>query len=69
MNNYSLQKWTVKWENGKIQQYVPYDSYGMTTFIKRGLEIGKVTVNDREVIILNEFWTYKDEDGYPRTSE
>ena len=62
MNNYSLQKWIVKWENGKIQQYVPYDSYGMTTFIKKGLEIGKVTVNDREVVILNEFWRYKDED-------
>ena len=54
------QIWIVKWENGKTQQYCPYDSYGMTTFIKKGLELGKVTVNDKEVFFDGEYWQYKD---------
>ena len=29
------QSWTVRWENGKTQTYVPYDSFGMTSFIKK----------------------------------
>jgi hypothetical protein len=53
--------WIVKWENGKTQQYCPYDSYGMTSFIKKGLESGIVTVNDKEVFFDGEYWKYKDE--------
>lgn len=54
--------WIVTWQNGKKQKYVPYDSYGMTSFIKRGLEFGKVFVNDREVVLRSDgIWIYKDE--------
>ena len=57
-----MTKWIVKWEDGTIQQYVPYDSYGMTSFIKKGLTKGKVTVNDKEVYITEEgYWRHKDE--------
>lgn len=56
------QSWTVRWENGKTQTYVPYDSLGMTSFIKKGLEKGKVTVNDKDVFIdENHFWRYKND--------
>jgi len=52
-----MTKWIVKWEDGKTQQYVPHDSYGMTSFIKQGLKKGKVTVNDKEVYITEEgYW-------------
>ena len=52
-----MTEWIVKWEDGKTQKYVPYDSYGMTSFIKQGLKKGKVTVNDKEVYITEEgYW-------------
>ena len=53
-------KWIVVWSNGKTMTFVPYDSIGMTSFIRRGLEQGTVTVNDKEVFIANNgFWQYK----------
>ena len=54
-------RWIVVWSNGKILTFVPYDSMGMTSFIRRGLEEGPVTVNDKEVYIDDTgFWQYKD---------
>ena len=43
-------EWIVRWENGKTQRYVPYDSLGMTRFVLKGLKEGKVYVNDDEVV-------------------
>jgi hypothetical protein len=64
-----IQVWLVKWEDGKTQQYCLYDSYGMTSFIKKGLAKGLVTVNDKEVYITEEgYWRYKDESGTSKTT-
>ena len=50
------QSWVVRWENGKTQRYTPYDSYGMSSFLKQGAEKGKVFINDVEVeVILTEY--------------
>jgi len=42
-------KWVVVWESGRTETFVPYDSYGMSSFIRQGLKRGKVFVNDKEV--------------------
>lgn len=52
--------WIVKWENGKTKRYTPYDSMGMTRFIERGFENGRVFINDEEIVITEktEFGIY-----------
>lgn len=58
------EKWIVHWENGKTITFVPYDSLGMTSFIRKGLELGVVTVNGKEVEIDQEgFWRYRENIG------
>lgn len=51
-----MTKWIVKWENGKTQTFVPYDSIGFTTFIRQGLQAGKVTVNGIEYEEKEDGW-------------
>lgn len=59
--------WVVQWSDGTTQRYVPYDSIGMSRFIRNGLDKGKVTVNTFEVegFLLDEQndktwnWRYK----------
>lgn len=54
------QEWIVKWENGNTKRFVPYDSLGMNAFIVNGLKLGKVTVNEREVVEkIITTWEYK----------
>ena len=48
----SEQAWVVRWENGKTQRYTPYDSYGMSSFLKQGAEKGKVFINNVEVEVI-----------------
>jgi hypothetical protein len=54
--NEIMTKWIVKWENGKTQTFVPYDSIGFTTFIRQGLQAGKVTVNGIEYEEKEDGW-------------
>jgi len=62
------QKWVVRWPSGKEWTFVPYDSIGMTSCIKQGLAKGKVTVNDKEVILSEDSsigwigWEYKNKE-------
>ena len=42
--------WFVEHEDGTSQQYVPYDSFGMTRFILDGFKKGKVTLNGFEIV-------------------
>lgn len=59
------QEWIVKWENGKTLTFIPMDSIGMTSFIKQGLANGKVFVNDKEVIMLNDdLPVYREDCGF-----
>jgi hypothetical protein len=53
--------WVVVWSDGTARQYCIYDKLGMTNFVKRGLKLGKVMINDREVVMNEEYWQYKDE--------
>jgi len=48
----SEQEWVVRWEDGKTQRYVPYDSYGMSSFLRQGAEKGKVYINDIQVEVI-----------------
>ena len=46
-----MDRWTVKWKTGREKTFVPYDSLGYTSFVKQGLKLGRVTVNDRPVTV------------------
>lgn len=54
---------TAKWEDGRREDFPPYCGYGRSSFIKAGLQRGKVTYGGREVVWNEEYdqWQFKDD--------